>query len=129
MFNLILRDGAPENAGHYEGVETANTSLKVGQAVHIANGKAVLATGDSPIYGIVAGAVAGGIVTVLKVTPDMVFKVRTTAAPAVMGAKVTLNATADAVTATAPASGKFGATVVDTLDGKAAGDFIEVRFE
>lgn len=128
MFNLILRDGAPENAGHYEGIETANSALKVGQAVHIAGGKAVLATGDNPIYGIVSEPTKDGVVTVLKVTPDMIFKCPTSAVPAAKGTKVTLNATADGVTATAPASGKYGATVVETLDAKAGG-LIEVRFE
>jgi hypothetical protein len=128
MFNLILRDGAPENAGHYEGIETTVTTLKVGQAVHIASGKAVLATGASPIYGIVSEPTKNGVVTVLKVTPDMIFKCPTSAAPAAKGAKVTLNSTADGVTATAVASGKFGATVVETL-GATAGGLIEVRFE
>ena len=128
MFNLIYRDGAPEAAGHYEGIATGNASLKVGQAVHIASGKAVLATGDAPIYGIVSEPTKDGVVTVLKVASDMIFKVPTTVAPAAKGAKVTLNATADQVTATAPASGKYGATVVETLDA-GAGGYIEVRFE
>lgn len=128
MFNLILRDGAPENAGHYEGIETTVTTLKVGQAVHIASGKAVLATGASPIYGIVSEPTKNGVVTVLKVTPDMIFKCPTSAAPAAKGTKVSLSSTADGVTATAVESGKFGATVVETL-GATAGGLIEVRFE
>ncbi len=128
MFNLILRDGAPENAGHYEGIETVNANLKVGQAVHIASGKAVLATGDSPIYGIVSEPTKDGVVTVLKVTPDMIFKCPSTATPAAKGTKVTLSSGADGVTATAVSGDKYGATVVENL-GAAAGGLIEVRFE
>ena len=127
MFKLIYRDGAPENTGHYEGIPTDSTTLKVGQAVHLASGKAVLANGDAKIYGVVAGDAANGIVKVLKITPDMIFETITTVAPAAKGVTVTISA-GEKVTATAPASGKFGATIVDNRDA-AAGGLVEVCFE
>ena len=42
MFQLIYRDGAPENTGHYEGVDKdTSTEFKVGQAIYLdATGKA-----------------------------------------------------------------------------------------
>ena len=126
MFNLIYRDGAPENTGHYEGIPTDATNLKVGQAVHLASGKAALATGDNKIYGIVAGEAVDGIVKVLKVAPDMIFETVTTVAPAAKGTVVTLSG-GEKVTATAPASGKYGATIVENRDA-AAGGFVEVCF-
>lgn len=115
MFKLILRDGAPENTGIHEGIETAAT-LKRGQAVSISAGKAVVAT-DGDVYGIVAEEPIDGIVTVLKVTPDMIFKARATADPTSLkqGGAVTIDG--------------VSAVVVDTLDAKKVGDYIEVRFE
>lgn len=123
MFKLILRDGAPENTGIHEGIETTVT-LKRGQAVSISSGKAVVATGDAPIYGIVSEEPIDGVVTVLKVAPDMVFRCPATA-NAAKGSKVTLATGAEGVTATAVASGKYGATIVENLEG----GFVEVRFE
>jgi hypothetical protein len=122
MFKLILRDGAPENTGIHEGIETAVT-LKRGQAVSISSGKAVVAT-DGDVYGIVAEEPIDGIVTVLKATPDMIFRCPATA-NAAKGLKVTLATGAEGVTATAVASGKYGATIVENLEG----GFAEVRFE
>ena len=127
MFNLIYRDGAPENTGHYEGIPTDSTTLKVGQAVHLESGKAVLANGDAKVYGVVAGDAADGVVKILKVAPDMIFETITTVAPAEKGTVVTISA-GEKVTATAPASGKFGAKIVDNR-GAAAGGFVEVCFE
>ena len=127
MFNLIYRDGAPENTGHYEGIPTDATDLKVGQAVHLASGKAVLADGSAKVYGVVAGDSAGGVVKVLKVTPDMIFETVTTVAPATKGAKIAIDS-AVKVTASAPASGKFGAIMVDNR-GAAAGGLVEISFE
>lgn len=127
MFNLIYRDGAPENTGHYECIPTDETNLKVGQAVHLVSGKAWLANGDNKIYGVVAGEAVDGVVKVLKVTPDMIFKTVTTVAPAAKGAKVTISA-GEKVTASPLASGKYGATIVNDL-GATAGGFVEVSFE
>lgn len=127
MFNLIYRDGAPENTGHYEAVETA-ADLKLGQAVELKSGKAVLATGDVKVYGIVTEPTHAGVVGVLKVMPDMIFKCPVSAAPTSLlkGGKVTINA-GNGVTATAASTA--GATVVDKLDAVAEGDMIEVCFE
>ena len=128
MFNLIYRDGAPENTGHYEGIPIdPTTTLKVGQAVHLASGKAVLANGDAKVYGVVAGDAADGVVKVLKVTPDMIFETITTVAPAAKGTVVSISA-GEKVTASAPESGKFGATMVDNRSA-AAGGLVEVCFE
>ena len=129
MFNLIYRDGAPENTGHYEGIPTDATDLKVGQAVIINSAGKVESFGDgtAKVYGVVAGEIVDGVVKVLKVTGDMVFKTVTTVAPAAKGAKVAISAAAK-VTASAPASGKYGAIMVDNL-GAAAGGFVEVSFE
>lgn len=123
MFNLILRSGAPENTGTHEGIETTATLVR-GQAVHIASGKAVAATGELPIYGIVTEEPINGVVTVLKVTPDMIFRCPASAT-AVKGTKVTLAAGEGGVTGTPVGSGKFGATIVE----KMSGGFAEVRFE
>lgn len=128
MFNLIYRDGAPENTGHYEGIPTdATTGFKVGQAVHLVSGKAVLADGSAKVYGVVAGDSDGGVVKVLKVTPDMIFETVTTVAPATKGAKIAIDSS-EKVTASAPASGKFGAIMVDNR-GAAAGGLVEISFE
>jgi hypothetical protein len=121
MFKLVLRDGAPENAGIHEGIETALTTLTVGQAVTVAAGKAVYATAEDGVYGIVTEPVKEGVVTVLKVTPDQVFKVRLTSVPEslAVGGKVTIT----------NGTGNVTATIVDPLDATEAGDYIEVRFE
>ena len=127
MFNLIYRDGAPEAAGHYEGLET-DAELKVGQAVSLSSGKAVLASEDVKVYGIVTEPTSNGTVTVLKVERDMIFKCPVSEAPTSLykGSRVTLN---DGGGVTATAAANNGATVVDKLDAIKAGDTIEVRFE
>lgn len=77
MFNLIYRDGAPENTGHYEVFEkTAGSgkALAVGQLVSVANGLASKYESGKP-YGIVAISAADGedSVAVLRITDDMIF--------------------------------------------------------
>ena len=80
MFKLIYRDGAPENAGHYEVFDkTAGTALAVGTLVKVSGGVAGAydaSSEDDPPYGVVAinAAEDEDEVTVLKITQDMIFR-------------------------------------------------------
>lgn len=79
MFNLIYRDGAPENTGHYEVFDKtkgSGTALAVGRLVSVVNGIASEYVGGEP-YGVVAISAADGddIVAVLRITNDMIFEV------------------------------------------------------
>lgn len=126
MINLIYRDGAPENTGHYETVETV-ADLKLGEAVALDEGKAVLASGAADVFGIVCAPNkddAGkktDVAVVLKVAPGMIFKAPVSGSPAALkkGASVTI----------VNGGGTVSATLVDKLDAVAAGDMIEVCFE
>ena len=141
MFNLIYRDGAPENAGHYESVKTDGaTEYKLGQAICLENGVAKPcggATNASKVYGIVsepAGA-EDDVVVVLKVEGDMIFKcpVTGTAIASVhKGMKLAIGTEDYGSVISAAATlddGKIGAVVAEVLDAAKAGDLIEVRFE
>ena len=80
MFNLIYRDGAPENTGHYEVFDKATGSgraLTVGQLVSVSGGIASAYSSGKP-YGVVAINAADGEneVTVLRITDDMIFETR-----------------------------------------------------
>lgn len=80
MFNLIYRDGAPENTGHYEVFDKATGSgkaLAVGQLVSVSGNTASAYSSGKP-YGVVAIKAADGEneVTVLRITDDMIFKTR-----------------------------------------------------
>ena len=80
MFNLIYRDGAPENTGHYEVFDKATGSgkaLTVGQLVSVSGNTASAYTSGKP-YGVVAIEASDGedAVTVLRITEDMIFKTR-----------------------------------------------------
>lgn len=72
----------------------------------------------------------GREVLAAPVTPDMRFEVKTSASPAAMtvGTEYLLNADGTAVSATAAASGKRGACLIDTMGAKTAGDRIVVAF-
>ncbi|MBP3376195.1 MAG: hypothetical protein J6L83_05475 [Clostridia bacterium] len=81
MFKLIYRDGAPENAGHYEVIDkAAGTALAVGRLVKVSGGVASAYDGSGdetlPPYGVVAinAAANEDEVTVLKITQDMIFR-------------------------------------------------------
>ena len=82
MFNLVYRDGAPENTGHYEICKTnGGTEFKVGTLVSLSGGEAVPYSSGKP-YGVVAigskdegGDKIGDQVAVLKITDDMIFRV------------------------------------------------------
>ena len=83
MFNLIYRDGAPENAGHYEVFRKNNGSgsaLAVGQLVSVSEGIASKYESGKP-YGVVAISAADGedSVAVLRITDDMIFSATGTA--------------------------------------------------
>ena len=90
MFNLIYRDGAPENTGHYEVFGKATGSgkgLKAGTLVNVAAGTASAYTSGAP-YGVVAINAADGedAVTVLRITDDMIFGASLTGSASVGGA-------------------------------------------
>jgi hypothetical protein len=84
MFNLVYRDGAPENTGHYEILDTIpETVLIVGQLVSIEEGKAAAYASGKP-YGVVAigtnddatkATAAYDQIAVLKIDSDMIFRV------------------------------------------------------
>ena len=78
MFNLIYRDGAPENTGHYEVFDKtkgSGTALAVGQLVSVANGIASKYVSGEP-YGVVAISATDSedSVAVLRITNDMIFE-------------------------------------------------------
>jgi hypothetical protein len=142
MFNIVYRDGAPENTGHFEICKTDGSSVyKVGQAVYLDTTGAVKlcggATNANKIYGIVAGEAGANdtSVSVLKVEKDMIFKCPITganAAKAVKGMKLAINTTdyGSVVSAAASLGNDYkGATVVETHGAEVDGAFIEVRFE
>jgi hypothetical protein len=141
MFQLIYRDGAPENTGHYEGVDKdTSTEFKVGQAIYLdATGKAkkIPSANANKVYGIVSepATAADECVNVLKVTPDMIFScpVRGTAIASLFkGQKLAIDHT-DAASVTSATttldSAKIGVTVVEKCNASVAGDRINVRFE
>lgn len=82
MFNLIYRDGAPENAGHYEGFQKDDkaTVMSVGELVSVTNGVASKYDASSKPYGVVARASGKDEedVAVLRITDDMIFRITTT---------------------------------------------------
>lgn len=84
MFNLIYRDGAPENAGHYEVLKKndgSGSALAVGQLVSISEGIAKKYDKSGKPYGVVAISAADGedSVAVLRITDDMIFSATGTA--------------------------------------------------
>ena len=82
MFNLIYRDGAPENAGHYEGFQkdAKATVMSVGELVSVTNGVASKYDASGKPYGVVARASGKDEedVAVLRITDDMIFRITTT---------------------------------------------------
>ena len=130
MINLIYRDGAPENTGHYEIVET-DANLKLGEAVALNEGKAVLASEAAEVYGIVCAPnkdEAGkgtNVAVVLKVAPGMIFKAPFKAP--VSGSIKDLKKGASVIIVNG--GGTVTAKLVDMLDAVAEGDMIEVCFE
>lgn len=118
MFNLIYRDGAPENTGHYEKFTTED-DLVVGQLVSVSGGAAYEYASGKP-YGVVATSAAEGEVTVLKITDDMIFRAPITATPAKGG---TFTITVNGVGATKTSGDVF--EVTDVISSKVvAGRFI-----
>ena len=87
MFNLVYRDGAPENTGHYENWETdGTTDLAVGTLVSVSDGKAAAYASGMP-YGMVAigtkdeNTPSGDVydhVGVLRLDNDMIFRTKLT---------------------------------------------------
>ena len=138
MFNLIYRDGAPENTGHYEVWPTDGLAgYKLGQTVHVNDGKAVLCGGDGDAYrayGIVAKDADKNdeTVLVLRATEDMIFKCPITGTAidkCYKGQMLTVGEDCGSVASSEENSSASAAVeVVDLLDAKKSGDFIEVRF-
>jgi hypothetical protein len=91
MFNLIYRDGAPENTGHYEVFEKndgSGSALAVGQLVSVTNGIASKYDASGKPYGVVAISAADGedSVAVLRITDDMIFSASLTGSASIGGA-------------------------------------------
>ena len=79
MFNLVYRDGAPENAGHYEAFKKdVDAALYTGQLVSVTTDTAAVYESGTP-YGVVARDAGKGEdeVVVLRITDDMIFRVGT----------------------------------------------------
>ena len=77
MFNLVYRDGAPENAGHYEAFKKdVDEALYTGQLVSVTTDTAAVYESGTP-YGVVARDAGEGEdeVVVLRITDDMIFRV------------------------------------------------------
>lgn len=142
MFNLVRRDGARENSGHFEALgHDGSSTYKVGQVVSREDGEAILvggATNAKVPYGIVARDedLSGKEVIVLRITDEMEFDVPITGsdaniAKAVPGFVLAINTDYGSVAAAAATLGSdyVGAEVVDTLGAKTAGDKITVRFK
>lgn len=140
MFNLVSRDGARENSGHFESLKHDGTSIYlVGQVVAREAGVAKLcggATNAKKPYGIVARDenTQGKEVIVLRITDEMDFDVPITGAnidKVTSGFVLAINTTdygSVASAATTLGNDYFGAEVVDTLGAKSAGDKVTVRF-
>lgn len=138
MFNLVRRDGARENSGHFEALGHNGSAYKVGQVVALENGKAVLcggATNAKVPYGIVAREeeTTGSEVIVLRITDEMEFEVPVSGTPMtnmVPGMALAIgNASNTVVGSSTLAEGKIGAILVDPLGAKASADKVIVRFK
>lgn len=142
MFNLVRRDGARENSGHFEALGHNGTAYAVGQVVALEGGKAVLcggATNAKVPYGIVARdeEKTGKEVIVMRITDEMEFSVPITGTAAnvvkaVPGFALAINTTDYGSVAAAAAtlgSDYVGAVVTDTCGAKNPGDKVIVRFK
>jgi hypothetical protein len=120
MFNLIYRDGAPENTGHYEKF-TTGADLMVGQLVSVSGGAAsAYKAGDKP-YGIVAAsAAANEDVAVLKITDDMIFRAPLTTGSAKKQGQIAISVNGVGGTA----SGNYAFEVTNVVSSKV----VEGRF-
>ena len=141
MFNLVRRDGARENSGHFESLKHDGTSTYlIGQVVALEGGVAKHvggATNAKVPYGIVARDEdkSGKEVIVLRITDEMEFETPITGAniaKVTAGFVVAINTTDYGSVASAAetlGADYVGATVIDTLGAKSAGDKIAVRFK
>lgn len=119
MFNLVYRDGAPENTGHYEVFETDGaTNLAVGTLVSISGGKAIAYSSGAP-YGMVAigtedantkDGAAFDAVSVLRIDNDMIFRTKLTSGD----------------TSSLKKGDKLKVTVAGVVSGAAAGVAFEI---
>lgn len=144
MFDLIYRDGAAENAGHYVGLLTDGSSkYALGQLVYVDDAGMAKpcggATNSRRPYGIVAersvDGSAIGFVRVLRLDSDMVFRCPITGAAvkqAFIGQRLAVSDTdfgSVVSSATSLSGDHIGAVVCDALGASADGDLIEVGFE
>lgn len=141
MFNLVRRDGARENSGHFEALAHDGTSTYlVGQVVTREGGVAKHvggATNNKKPYGIVARDEdkSGKEVIVLRITDEMEFEAPITGtniAKVVAGFAVAINTTDYGSVASAAATlgeDYVGAEIIDTLGAKTAGDKVAIRFK
>ncbi len=133
MFHLIKilngRIGVPEP---HRIKLTAPVSVKYGALAIVKDGALTPFTATAtalPTHLILADSEDSAVLAA-PITPDMLFEAKVSVAPTAMtvGTEYLLNADGTAVSATAVSSGKRGATLVDTLAAKAAGDKVCVAF-
>ena len=131
MFKLAKIENGRINVGEPEYYKVkANVTVKAGDALKLVSGALELATDtDKPTH--IAGASIGAsetkrIIPALRVESNQIYRAPTSAAPAAVGSKVTINDTADGVTATTTGG---VATIVSHGEATKAGDHILVRFE
>ena len=138
MFNLVRRDGARENSGHFEALKHDGTSVyQTGQVVANDEGEAKLITAaaenTAKPYGIVARDedATGKEVMVLRIMPDMEFEAPVTDAAnlknAYKGYACAISTDAGKITIgnVALDTGKLGAEISEIGDGKVTVRFTE----
>lgn len=133
MFKLAKIENGRVNVGEPEYIAvTASVAVKAGDALVLTGGVLALATGTiKPTH--VAGASIGAaetkrVIPALRIEANQIYRAPISPAPTsstVPGAKVTVNDTADGVTATTEGG---VATIVSLGEATASGDHILVRF-
>ena len=131
MFKLAKIENGRINVGEPEYLKVkANVTVKAGDALKLVSGALELATGaNKPTH--IAGASIGAsetkrIIPALRVEANQIYRAPTSATPAAVGSKVTINNTADGVTAETTDG---VATIISHGEATKAGDHILIRFE
>lgn len=125
-FALVKINQGRINQPEPEFLTVGSTAVTKGEALVLASGKLVAATGTTkPTFIAMADGGANENAPACRITPEMLWETTSTAAPATIGSKVTLDTDGAQVTNTT-ASGV--ATVVEAF-GTGAGATVHVRFE
>lgn len=134
MFALVKILGGGRNVPepkHYTLTETV--SVRYGTPVALAGGKLTPLTSTStiPATHLVMADAEGREVLCARITPDMIFETRVSAAPAAMraGTEYALSADGQGVSATAVSGSVRGACLYDTCGAKKSGDALLVYFQ